>query len=148
MYVDDCQLFLKFKVSDSANAISAVNNDLIRMSTWCSHNSLLINSEKTKLLVLGLPQLTSQLPAISLTLLGETLSPVLVAKDLGVYLDQCLNYNIHIAKSASTCFLQLVQVNRVKHLLHIKSLMSLINSLSLASYFIVPLYGEIQLNQT
>ena len=25
MYVDDCLLFLKFKVSDSANAISAVN---------------------------------------------------------------------------------------------------------------------------
>ena len=67
MYVDDCQLFLKFKVSDSANAISAVNNYLIRMSTWCSHNSLLINPKKTKLLVAGLPQLTSQLPAISLT---------------------------------------------------------------------------------
>ena len=67
MYVDDCQLFLKFKVSDSANANSAVNNDLIRMSTWCSHNSLLINPKKTKLLVAGLPQLTSQLRAISLT---------------------------------------------------------------------------------
>lgn len=48
MYVDDCQLFLKFKVSDSANAISAVNNDLILMSAWCSHNSLLINPEKKK----------------------------------------------------------------------------------------------------
>ena len=49
MYVDDCLLFLKFKVSDSANAISAVNNDLIRMSTWCPHKSLLINPEKLKL---------------------------------------------------------------------------------------------------
>ena len=42
MYVDDCQLFLKIKVSDLANAISAVNNDIIRISTQCSHNSLLI----------------------------------------------------------------------------------------------------------
>lgn len=41
MYVDDCQLFLKIKVSDLANAISAVNNDIIRISTRCSHNSLL-----------------------------------------------------------------------------------------------------------
>lgn len=48
MYVDDCQLFLKFKVLDSANAFSAVNNDLILMSAWCSHNSLLINPEKKK----------------------------------------------------------------------------------------------------
>ena len=105
------------------------------MNTWCSHDSLLINPEKTKLLVLGLPQLTSQLPAISLTVLGETLSPVLVAKDLGVYLDQCLNYNIHITKSASTCFLQLVQVNGVKRLLHIKSLLLLINSFVFSKLF-------------
>ena len=46
MYVDDSQLFFKFKVSDSANAIYAVNNDLIRISKWCSHNSFLINPEK------------------------------------------------------------------------------------------------------
>ena len=61
-------------------------------------------------------------------LLGKTISPVLVAKDLGVYLDQCLNYNTEKTKSASTCFLQLVQVNRVKYLLDLKSLVLLINS--------------------
>ena len=82
-------------------------------------------SVKTKLLVAGLPQLTGQLPAISLTVLSKTRlrerfpgSPVLVAKDLGVYLDQCLNYNIEKTKSASACFLQLVQVNSAS-VLHI-----------------------------
>ena len=48
------------------HAISAVNNDLIRTSKWRSHNSLLI-----KLLVAGLRQLISQLPAISLTVQGK-----------------------------------------------------------------------------
>ena len=130
MYVDDCQLFLKFKVSDSANVNSAVNNDLIRMSTWCSHNSLLINPKKTKLLVAGLPQLLLPVSYVLYRsqLLGKTISPVLVAKDLGVYLDQCLNYNTEKTKSASTCFLQLVQVNRVKYLLDLKSNVLLINS--------------------
>ena len=48
------------------HAIPAVNNDLIRTSKWCSHNSLLI-----KLLVAGLRQLISELPAISLTVQGK-----------------------------------------------------------------------------
>ena len=42
------------------HAIPAVNNDLIRISKWCSHNSLRI---PIKLLVAGLRQLISQLPA-------------------------------------------------------------------------------------
>ena len=74
-------------------------------SQVCSTNSLLINPEKTKFIVVGLPPLTSQLPPVSLTVLG--ISAVLVSQD------QCLNYNIHITKTASTCFHQLVQVNRI-----------------------------------
>jgi len=91
--------------------------------------SSFVSYQSRKLLVVGsLPQLTSQLPAISLIVLGKTISPVLVAKKFGVYLDQCLNYNIHITKTASTCFHQLVQVNRIKHLLDRKSLILLVNS--------------------
>ena len=74
-------------------------------SQVCSTNSLLINPEKTKFIVVGLAPLTSQLPPVSLTVLG--ISAVLVSQD------QCLNYNIHITKTASTCFHQLVQVNRI-----------------------------------
>ena len=39
-------------------------------SQVCSTNSLLINPEKTKFIVVGLPPLTSQLPPVSLTVLG------------------------------------------------------------------------------
>ena len=121
-YVDDCQLYFIFSVSNSLSAISAVNNDLKNISNWCANNSLLINPDKTKLVVIGLPQLTKKLPAISLSLLGKTISPVSVAKDLGVFIDQGLTYNVHITKTASGCMNQLVQINRIKHLLDKKTL--------------------------
>ena len=134
-YVDDCQLYFKFPVSDSQSAITAVNNDLINISKWCASSSLLINPDKTKLVVIGLPQLTKKLPAVSLSLLDKTISPVPVAKDLGVFIDQGLTYNVHISKTASGCMNQLVQINRIKHLLDNKTLLLLINSFVFTKLF-------------
>ena len=94
-YVDDSQLHFKFPVSDSSSAMAAVNQDLRNISRWCAENSLLINPEKTKLVVVGSAQLLKRLRYISLSLLGKTISPVSFAKDLGVYVDQYLNYDVH-----------------------------------------------------
>ena len=71
-YVDDSQLHIKFSVSDWSSAMAAVNQDLTDISKWCAKNSLLINPEKTKLVVIGSVQLIKRLPHISLSLLGKT----------------------------------------------------------------------------
>ena len=52
-YVDDSQLHLKFSVSDSSSAMAAVNQDLRNISKWCANNYLLINPEKTRLVVVA-----------------------------------------------------------------------------------------------
>ena len=134
-YVDDCQLYFKFSIADSASAVTAVNNDLKSISNWCAQSSLLINPDKTKLVVVGLKQLTKKLPPISLTLLGKTITPVPVAKDLGVFIDQCLTYNVHVTKTASGCMNQLVAINRIKHLLDKRTLSLLINSFVFTKLF-------------
>ena len=124
-YVDDSQLY-KFSVSDSSIAMAAVNQDLRNISKWCATNALLINPDKTKLVVVGSAQLIKRLPPISLSLLGKTISPVPFAKDLGIYIDQCLTYDVHITKTASSCMNQLVHIRRIKHLLDKKTLLLLI----------------------
>ena len=89
-YVDDTKLFLGFPASELDDVISAVNEDLKEISIWCWRNSLLINPDKTKLLLyVGVPQLMRTLPTLlaSATLLGTQIKPVTVAKDLGVYKD-------------------------------------------------------------
>ena len=94
-YVDDSQLYFTFSVSDSSSAMAAVNQDLRDISKWCAKNSLLINPEKTKLVVVGSAQLIKRLPHIPLSLLDKTISPDSAAKDLGVYMDQYLTYDLH-----------------------------------------------------
>ena len=62
-------------------------------------NSLLINPDKTKFLVIGVPQLMRTLPSIPpVKLLEKEIEPVTVAKDLGVMIDSSLSYNEHVTK--------------------------------------------------
>ena len=102
-YVDGSQLHFKFSVSDSSSVMAAVNQDLTNISKWCAKNSLLINPDKTKLVVVGSAQLIKRLPHISLSLLGKTISPGSVTKDLGVYIDHDLTYDVHVTKTISSC---------------------------------------------
>ena len=125
-YVDYSQLHFKFSVSDSSSAMAAVNQDLRDISKWYAKNSLLINPQKTKLVVVGSAQLIKRLPHISISLLGKTISPVSVANDLGVYIAQYLTYDVHVTKTVSCCMNQLVQTGRIKHLLDRKTFLLLI----------------------
>ena len=53
-YVDDTKLLLALPPSDLKVAISDLNSDLCAVAKWCS-NSLLINPDKTKFLIVGVP---------------------------------------------------------------------------------------------
>ena len=92
-------------------------------------NSLFINPGKTKLLVIGVPQLIRTPPSIPpVKLLGKEIKPVTVAKGLGVLIDSSLSYNEHVTKTVSNCMYRLIRINRIKHLLDRKTLLLLINA--------------------
>ena len=123
-YVDDTKIFL------------AVNKDLADITRWCCINSLLINLDKTKLLFVGVPQLLRSLPPLPpVMLLGEEIKLVPFTRDLGVTIDSYLDYNKHITKLASSCIFRLSHINRIKHLLDQKTLISLINAFVFTKLF-------------
>jgi hypothetical protein len=64
-----------------------------------------------------------------ITILGENITPVAVAKDLGIILDSCLSYDEHIASVVSSCIAGLGQISRIKHIFDRKTLILIINSL-------------------
>ena len=127
-YVDDCKLYLSFRSTDIARVFGYLNEDLREICRWCCQNSLLINPAKTKILLVGVPQQLRKLPPTSISLSGKEITPVPVAKDLGVYIDQSLTYNDHVAKTTSNCIFKLVQISRIKHLLDRKTLLLLMNA--------------------
>lgn len=134
-YVDDSKLYLSFRSTDISYAFRCLNEDLREICRWCCQNSLLINPEKTKVLLVGVPQLLRKLPPVSISLLGKEITPVSVAKDLGVLIDQSLTYNDHVAKTTSNCLFKLKQISRIKHLLDRNSLLLVMNAFVFSKLF-------------
>ena len=135
IYVDDNKLFLAFQPCEILKAIQLLNLNLVETAWWCCLNSLLVNPDKTKLLVMGVPQLLRSLPPLSVTFLGKEISFVPVTKDLGLFIDETLSYNEHISKTVSSCLYKLTQINRIKHLLDKKTLLLLLNAFIFSRLF-------------
>ena len=73
-YVDDSKLHLSFLVKDIDGAARQITEDLRKVAAWCCQNSLLINPDKTKLLLIGTRQMLQNTPTdldVHVTLLGE-----------------------------------------------------------------------------
>ena len=128
-YVDDSKLYLSFPVRDLNTIVQQINEDLSLIASWCCHNHLLINPDKTKLLVMGTRQMLQTLPDFHITLLGKEIAPTASARDLGVQVDATLSYNEHVTNITSTCMASLCQINRIKHLLDSRTLENVITSL-------------------
>ena len=124
-YVDDSKIYLAFSIRDAELAAMKLTEDMRRITAWCCLNSLLVNPEKTKMLILGTRQMLEQVPEnFQITILGENITPVAVAKDLGMILDSCLSYDEHIASIVSSCIARLGQISRVKHIFDRKTLIT------------------------
>ena len=128
-YVDDSKMFVSFNLHDSQGTVQEMNEDLLKARNWCFGNRLLLNPDKTKLIVFGSRQMTSKLHEFHLSLSGKDISPAQSARDLGVILDPNLTSDSHIKTSVSECITSLAQINGVKHCLDKNSLLTVIHTL-------------------
>lgn len=128
-YVDDSKVYLSFPIINIGLAEAQLTNDLRNIAAWCCSNSLLVNPEKTKLLLFGTPQMLKGVQDFCVTFLDKQLQPVSFANDLGMELDGCLSYDEHITKLVSKCLNSLCQINRIKHILDDHTLVMVINAL-------------------
>ena len=109
-YVDDSKVYLSFAINDQATQNLEAN--LGRVAKWCSENQLLINPDKTKLLLIDNRQLMRNLSIdMTLNFLGKTIKPISSAEDLGVIFDAHLTYDFHITKLMSSYMSKLCQIN-------------------------------------
>ena len=128
-------MYLSFNVKDNDISITDLQQDLTSIRNWCFNNSLLINPDKTKLIVFGTKQMLSRLDDFKLPLLGKELTPCGSVRDLGVYVDSQLFYDKHVSKTVSSCVSRLCQINRVKHVFHKRTLKLVTNALVFSRLF-------------
>ena len=134
-YVDDTKLFLSFTTNDKDGALSQIIQDLNNLTRWCCTNRLLINPQKTKLMLFGTRQLVGRLSDITIPFLGKDLSPSPSCKDLGVIFDSNLSFDDHIDYLSSSLLGKLCQINRVRHLFTKDILLVILNSLVFSKLF-------------
>ena len=126
---------MSFQLQDKEEAMTRMNQDLLRIRIWCLSNKLLLNPDKAKLVLSGSSQMTAKVNYFRLSLLGKELELVKAAKDLGVILDTNLTFKEHIVATVSSCMSQLGQVNRVKHVFEKNSLIIITNALVFSKFF-------------
>ena len=78
-----------------------------------SCNFLMLNSEKTEILVLGPKNLRDSMSTHIATLDGITLASSTTVRKIGVIFDQDLSFNSHIKQTSRTAFFHLRNIIRL-----------------------------------
>ena len=115
-YVDDTKIYLSFSTKDLDTCMTQVIEDLRNIARWCCTNSLLINSRKTKFVVVWARQLVPKVAGIHISFLSQELVPEPYVTDLGILLDSNLSFNEHTASLVSTLLGTLCRINKIRHL--------------------------------
>ncbi len=112
-YADDTQLYLSFHPDDLTIA-ARISAHLTDISCWMKDHHLQLNLAKTELLVV------SSNPSFhhnfTIQLGSSTITPSKTARNLGVVIDDKLNFSDHITKTARSCRFALHNVCLQNHL--------------------------------
>ena len=108
----------------------SLKSDLQRIRNWCFDNCLMLNPDKTKLMVFGSRGISSKLLDLKLSPLGKDIHPAPSVKDLGVISDPTLSFDIrHISTVVSSCMSKLSQISRIRLVFDKQVLKIIINAL-------------------
>lgn len=132
-FADDHQLCQHFVATFQSDVLGGQINDCLRsVSSWMNTYFLKLNKSKTKILVLAPPSVLCNI-RIHGTFLDEgCIRFVDCAKNLGVWLDQCLNFSSQINKVVSSCYMTLREISKIKSFIPREELNTLVASLILS----------------
>ena len=119
LYADDTVLYTSNKNFELS--VSYMQSDINSISNWCDTNGIFINSEKTKVMVLGSKNTLKQIPSLEVKLGSAQLKQVSTYKYLGITIDCQLNYGLHVNKIVASVSSKLKQFRRMRSFLNTKA---------------------------
>ena len=132
-YADDHQLYKHFVVLHQTSVLgNSINECLRNVSSWMNKYFLKLNQSKTKILVLAPPEILCQIHIHGTFLDGGCTRFVDCAKNLGVWIDQHLDLKAHVQKIASSCYMTMREISKIKSFLPKDELNTIVTSLILS----------------
>ena len=120
MYADDSTIHLSGKTINEIQA--KAQEDLLQVEEWCANNSMFINCEKMKCLIIGTRQkISSQNDQIHLTINGNVLQFSVSEKLLGVKIDAHLSWTEQIDQVCSKISSRIYLLSKIKKFLNMES---------------------------
>ena len=115
-FADDIQLLIDFypsNPSDNEMAESKLNEDLKNIYEWCCENSLQINTTKSKVMMIGHPNVLHGNIPPNIEMNHQTLEYVSHSRNLGVTLDKNMTFKTHVSNVLRTASYRLANLGRL-----------------------------------
>ena len=144
--MDDTQLYLSFKQSDTfseVEAVSAMQKCICDVRAWMREDHLMLNDDKTEFLIIGSRKQLSKVSIQSINVGQAEVSSVVSARNLGTCFDTHLDMGTHITKTCSSAFYYLYNIRHIRKYLSRESTEKLVHAFisSRLDYWNSLLYG-------
>lgn len=117
-YADDTQLYMAITpTSNWVDIASRLQTCLSDIGSWMRSNYLKINQEKTELIVFAPKHKINYFKELCINFDGNKISVSSIVKNLGVIFDSLLNMDHHVQNIAKSCYHQLRNIGRIRHLI-------------------------------
>ena len=124
MYADD---IINLANSDLGQAEASLQNAVDHVQSWFKNNKLLLNPQKSHVMLIGTQQRTQKL--LRITVNCTTLDQKDHVKLLGIHIDKNLTWYAHTEKLGRDPNRRLPLLNRLAHIILKKSLKAVFNCL-------------------
>ncbi len=125
-YADDTQLYISTR-PDETSKLSKLTECVKNVKDWMTNNFLLLNSDKTEILLIGPKNSTQNLLDYNLHLDGCPVTSSTV-KNLGVILDSNLSFENHISNVTKTAFFHLRNIAKLRNTLPVSDAEKLVHA--------------------
>ena len=131
-YADDTQIIIEGEIGNLRAIVHRAEEVLNRVKLYFNRNGLLLNEKKTQCIFIGSRQYVTQIGNISINFNGNIIEPMTRVKNLGVYFDQFMSFEVHIDELHRKVMGILIYLNRVKEYFEPRTRIIVVQSLALS----------------
>ncbi|XP_077094295.1 uncharacterized protein LOC143746358 [Siphateles boraxobius] len=126
-FADDTQLYISSKPNET-HQFTKLSECIVDIKNWMTSNFLLLNSEKTEILIIGQKTSTGNNLEYRLTLDGCSVKSSPSVRNLGVLFDTNLSFESHVSSVCKTAFFHLKNISKLRHMLSLTNAEQLVHA--------------------